>query len=155
MPHDIYVPPARDVGRPANVGDKVVVELQEWDSRHTNPEGEIIEVLGPPDAEGVDMLSVLRQYQLPLHFPKNVLQEARAVGTTVTPEELEGCQHRHQAVDKVQPTAPADVSQRQHREGGDLTGAGKAPLNTLPPTTLARSTPPPAHSPRPTRPPLD
>ncbi len=56
-----------------NVGDKVVVELREWKSRHTNPEGEIIEVLGAPDAEGVDMLSVLRQYNLPLHFPKRVL----------------------------------------------------------------------------------
>ena len=30
-----------------------------------------IEVLGSPDEEGVDMLSVLRQYNLPLHFPKN------------------------------------------------------------------------------------
>src|SRR5260370_1121728 len=136
MPHDIYVPPPRDVGRPANVGDKVVVELQEWESRHTNPEGEIIEVLGLPDAEGVDMLSVLRQYQLPLHFPKNVLQEARAVGTTVTPEELEGWEHRQQAVDKVQPTAAADVSQRQHREGGDLTGSGRVPLKRLAPTNV-------------------
>src|SRR5258706_162951 len=77
MPHDIYVPEPRDVGRPANVGDKVVVELQEWETRNANPEGEIIEVLGSPDTEGVDMLSVLRQYQLPLHFPKNVLAEAR------------------------------------------------------------------------------
>jgi ribonuclease R len=90
MPHDIYVPPPRDVGRPANVGDKVVVELHEWETRHTNPEGEIIEVLGSPDEEGVDMLSVLRQYSLPLHFPKNVLQEARSIGTTVQPQELAG-----------------------------------------------------------------
>ncbi|MSU20267.1 MAG: ribonuclease R [Pedosphaera sp.] len=79
IPHDVYVPPARDVGRPANIGDKVVVELREWASRHTNPEGEIIEVLGAPDEEGVDMLSVLRQYDLPLHFAKNVLQEANAM----------------------------------------------------------------------------
>jgi ribonuclease R len=90
MPHDIYVPPPRDVGRPANVGDKVVVELHEWETRNANPEGEIIEVLGAPDEEGVDMLSVLRQYSLPLHFPKNVLQEARAIGTTVEPHELAG-----------------------------------------------------------------
>src|SRR5260221_928208 len=83
MPHDIYVPESRDLGRRPNVGDKVVVELQEWKPRHTNPEGEIIEVLGPADAEGVDMLSVLRQYQLPLHFPKNVLTEARAIGISV------------------------------------------------------------------------
>ena len=78
-PHDIYVPPARDVGRPAQVGDKVVVELRDWQSRHTNPEGEITEVLGAPDEEGVDMLSVLRHYDLPLRFPTKVLQEARSL----------------------------------------------------------------------------
>src|ERR1019366_1243124 len=81
--HDIYVTPPRDTGRPAQLGDKVVVELREWASRHANPEGEIIEVLGPPDAEGVDMLSVIRQYKLVLHFPKRVLQEAQAGGTEV------------------------------------------------------------------------
>src|SRR4051812_7223274 len=90
IPHDIYVPEPRDVGRPAQVGDKVVVELREWESRHTNPEGEIIEVLGAPDEEGVDMLSVLRHYQLPLHFPKPALAEARSFGTTVKAEELKG-----------------------------------------------------------------
>jgi ribonuclease R len=90
IPQDIYVPEPRDVGRPARVGDKVVVELREWQSRHTNPEGEIIEVLGAPDAEGVDMLSVLRQYDLPLHFPKPVLHEARAIGTTIHARDLVG-----------------------------------------------------------------
>ncbi|MFN7140173.1 MAG: ribonuclease R family protein, partial [Limisphaerales bacterium] len=79
IPHDIYVPPPKDVGRPAYPGDKVVVELLSWESRHTNPEGEIIEVLGSPDEEGVDMLSVLRHYELPLHFPKPVLHEANAI----------------------------------------------------------------------------
>jgi ribonuclease R len=82
IPHDIYVPPARDTGRPARLGDKVVVELKAWESRHTNPEGEIIEVLGAPDAEGVDMLSVLRQYNLPLHFPKGALHDAAALART-------------------------------------------------------------------------
>ena len=87
---DIYVPPPSDVGRPARVGDKVVVELREWTSRHTNPEGEIIEVLGPPNAEGVDMLSVIRQYNLPLHFPKRVLHEARSFGREINPAEITG-----------------------------------------------------------------
>ena len=88
IPHDVYVPPPRDVGRPARVGDKVVVELREWVSRQANPEGEIVEVLGAADAEGVDMLSVLRQYDLPLHFPKAVLAEAHAIGSTVDLRDL-------------------------------------------------------------------
>jgi ribonuclease R len=90
IPHDILVPEPRDVGRPAHIGDKVVVELREWESRHTNPEGEIVEVLGAPDEEGVDMLSVLRQYDLPLHFPKPVLAEANAIGKIVDPRDEAG-----------------------------------------------------------------
>ncbi|HEV2692338.1 MAG TPA: ribonuclease R [Verrucomicrobiae bacterium] len=90
MPHDVLVPPARDVGRPARVGDKVVVELHEWEWRNSNPEGEIVEVLGAPDAEGVDMLSVLRQYDLPLHFPKGVLAEAHAIGSAVSEKDFAG-----------------------------------------------------------------
>jgi ribonuclease R len=90
IPHDILVPEPRDVGRPAHVGDKVVVELRDWESRNTNPEGEIIEVLGAPGEEGVDMLSVLRQYDLPLHFPKAVLHEAHAIGSTVQPHDTAG-----------------------------------------------------------------
>jgi ribonuclease R len=88
--HDILVPPARDVGRPAHIGDKVVVELREWEWRNSNPEGEIVEVLGAPDEEGVDMLSVLRQYNLPLHFPKAVLHEAHAIGSVVHENDLAG-----------------------------------------------------------------
>lgn len=96
IPHDIYVPEPHDVGRPARIGDKVVVELREWESRHTNPEGEIVEVLGAPDAEGVDMLAVLRQYELALHFPKPVLHEANVIGSTVHPRDVVGrvdCRH--------------------------------------------------------------
>ena len=85
LPHDIYVSPPRDTGRPARVGDKVVVQLLPWESRHANPEGEILEVLGPEDQEGVDMLSVLRQYNLSLHFPKNVLREADLIARARLP----------------------------------------------------------------------
>ncbi len=88
--HDILVPEPRDVGRPARVGDKVVVELREWASRQAAPEGVVVEVLGAPDAEGVDMLSVLRQYDLPLHFPKEVLAEANAIGATLEPNDFAG-----------------------------------------------------------------
>ncbi|MFM2177073.1 MAG: hypothetical protein RL015_1171 [Verrucomicrobiota bacterium] len=95
LPSAIHVPEARDVGRKPNLGDKVVVEILSWESRYTPPEGEIIEVLGAPDAEGVDMLSVLRHYDLPLHFPKNVLAEANSIAKSrpdnqPSPEEIQG-----------------------------------------------------------------
>lgn len=109
IPHDIYVPEPHDVGRKPLVGDKVVVELTEWESRHTNPEGEIIEVLGAPDAEGVDMLSVLRQYNLPLHFPKKTLDEAQVIGTEVRSEEHAGREDcRSHAVITIDPDDAKD-----------------------------------------------
>lgn len=91
IPHDIYV----TAPRASNVGDKVVVELRAWESRHTNPEGEIVETLGPADARGVDMLSILRQYNLPGQFPKKALAEATAIARerpndAVEPSELSG-----------------------------------------------------------------
>ena len=120
IPHDIYVPPARDVGRPARIGDKVVVELREWQSRHTNPEGEIVEVLGPPDAEGVDMLSVLRHYDLPLQFPKAALQEARGFGDQVTPAEINGrTDCRSQQVITIDPDDAKDFDDAIYLERAD------------------------------------
>lgn len=87
---EIYVELPRDVGRAARDGDKVVVELSKWESPHANPEGTIVEVLGPPTKEGVDMLSVLRQYDLPLKFPRKVLQEVKKFGSTVQESDLVG-----------------------------------------------------------------
>src|SRR6058998_868243 len=90
--HDIYVHPERDQqpGTSANVGDKVVVRLEPWESRHVNPEGEIIEVLGPASAPGIDMLSIIRKYHLPAEFPKDVLDQAERISERINARQLEG-----------------------------------------------------------------
>jgi ribonuclease R len=94
IPHEIYVSAPRGGARAPRVGDKVVVALREWKDRSTNPEGDVLEVLGAPDAQGVDMLSVLRQYDLGSDFPRKVLQEARAVGAEVRARDLAGREDR-------------------------------------------------------------
>lgn len=90
--HNIYVRPptaresgAAPVARVENPqpGDKVVVRVHEWKSRHVNPEGEIIEWLGPAQAPGVDMLSIIRKHGLPTEFPAAVLREAERISETV------------------------------------------------------------------------
>jgi ribonuclease R len=90
--HDIYVRGDTDQGLPtrASLGDKVVVRLEAWESRHVNPEGEIIEVLGPASAPGVDMLSILRKYHLPAEFPKDVLDQAEPISEKIDQRQLEG-----------------------------------------------------------------
>ncbi|HYG23929.1 MAG TPA: ribonuclease R [Verrucomicrobiae bacterium] len=118
--HDIVVSPPRDVGRPARAGDKVVVELRDWESRNANPEGDIVEVLGAPDAEGVDMLSVLRQYDLPLHFPKPVLNEARLIGNTVDARDFRGrVDCRQQLVITIDPDDAKDFDDAIYLESAE------------------------------------
>src|SRR5437588_487872 len=105
--HDVYVRPVAAVydrrgrGAPkedrrpqtaATVGDKVVVRLDAWESRHVNPEGEIIEVLGPATAPGIDMLSIIRKYHLPAEFPKDVLNQAERISEQIDTRQLEGRQ---------------------------------------------------------------
>jgi ribonuclease R len=72
------------------IGDKVVVRLEAWESRHVNPEGEIIEVLGPASAPGIDMLSIIRKYHLPTEFPMDVLDQAKGIPETVDARQFEG-----------------------------------------------------------------
>ena len=86
--HDIYVHPEQTTPtkRP-EVGDKVVVRLENWEQRHVNPEGKIIEVLGPAAATGVDMLSIVRKFHLPEEFPRPVMQAARDIPEVVDEEE--------------------------------------------------------------------
>ena len=90
--HNVYVqiPPQPPLPKTPSRGDKVVVRLEPWESRHVNPEGQIIEVLGPSSAPGVDMLSIIRKYHLPTEFPRNVLEEAQEIPETVSEEMCEG-----------------------------------------------------------------
>ncbi|HXM74238.1 MAG TPA: ribonuclease R, partial [Chthoniobacterales bacterium] len=83
--HNVYVQP-----NGAAVGNKVVVRLDSWESRHVNPEGTIVEVLGRADAPGVEILSIVRSYHLPLDFPKGVLDEANQIPKIVDARMLEG-----------------------------------------------------------------
>ena len=85
--HNVYVTPKQ---AEATVGDKVVVRLEVWESRHVNPEGEIIEVLGSASAPGVDMLSIIRKYHLPTEFPRDVLKQADQISEKIDAQQLEG-----------------------------------------------------------------
>ncbi len=85
IPYDISVPPPPES---ATLGQKVVVELKDWPDRRKAPEGIITEVLGAPDAPGVDLLSIIRKHDLPTSFPEAVEQEAADISAQVPPEEI-------------------------------------------------------------------
>jgi ribonuclease R len=117
--HDVYVRPETEqrLERPANVGDKVVVRLEPWESRHVNPEGEIIEVLGAASTPGVDVLSIIRKYHLPTEFPRNVLDQAERISETIDSAQLDGREDlRKQFIVTIDPDDARDFDDAIHVE---------------------------------------
>src|SRR5213080_90792 len=121
--HDIYVRPIAAVQEDrrsetaATVGDKVVVRLDDWQSRHVNPEGEIIEVLGPASAPGVDVLSVIRKYHLPTEFSSDVLGQAERIPETVDAQQIAGREDlRNQFIVTIDPDDARDFDDAIHVE---------------------------------------
>ena len=85
LQHNLYLSGDLLGGKP---GEKVVASLDRWENRHTQPEGHLLEVLGPMTAPGVDILSIIRKHQLPTEFPPEVLTEASSFEGTVREEDL-------------------------------------------------------------------
>ena len=113
--HDVYVGSVAAVSNDresedaANVGDKVVVRLGAWESRHVNPEGEIIEVLGPAAAPGVDMLSIIRKYHLPTEFPRDALEQVSRIPENIDARQLVGREDlRNQFIVTIDPDDARD-----------------------------------------------
>lgn len=84
---DIYV--AEDVSKDAQPGDKVVVRITEWPSRHLSPEGEVTEILGKEGDPKVDLRSIIYQFKLPHVFGQKVLKETKQMPHAVSEEEIQ------------------------------------------------------------------
>lgn len=85
VPRDVYIPQGKTMG--ARPGAKVVAVIDEWQSPNLNPEGHIIEVLGKSGEVRAEMAAVAREFQLPLHFPREVEQEAESIPNEIPEEE--------------------------------------------------------------------
>jgi ribonuclease R len=86
--HSVYVgdPGAKGV----QPDDKVVFEMLRFPTVDDRGEGVITEVLGPRGRPGVDLLSVIRAFNLPDSFPEDALEEARDAAAAFRESDLDG-----------------------------------------------------------------
>ena len=70
---DIFISKENSMG--AVTGHKVVAEITIYGDDTKNPEGKVIEILGHVNDPGVDILSVIREYDLPVDFPEDVYEQ--------------------------------------------------------------------------------
>ena len=68
---------------------KVVVEITKQATQEKKPEGKIVEVIGGVNEAGVDMLSLIKEYDLSYKFPEEVAKEAKLVEQEVNPKDIE------------------------------------------------------------------
>ena len=79
---DIFVLAEKAKG--AVTGHKVVVEFTSYGGAGKKPEGKIVEILGHANDPGVDILSIVRSFDLPTEFPEKVMNQAERVAKTVS-----------------------------------------------------------------------
>ena len=85
---DIFI--SRENTKGAVTGHKVVVEITDYGEDRRNPEGRVIEILGHINDPGVDILSVIRRYELAVEFPEEVYAEIEHLGTEVAEADKKG-----------------------------------------------------------------
>lgn len=88
LPCDIFVPIERSKG--AVNGHKVVVELTSYGADNKNPEGKIVEILGHINDPGVDIMSIVKSYELPTTFGEKVMNQVERVAKDVSEADMFG-----------------------------------------------------------------
>ena len=83
---DIFIS-KKNFGKARN-NQKVLVKITKYPKKGKNAEGKIVEVLGKIDEAGVDMLSLIKEHNLPDEFPEPVLEEARRCGNKVDKKDI-------------------------------------------------------------------
>ena len=83
---DIFIS-KKNFGKARN-NHKVLVKITKYAIKDKKAEGKIIEVLGGINEAGVDMLSLIKEYDLPSEFPKPVILEAKSKKNKVDEKDI-------------------------------------------------------------------
>lgn len=86
MPYDIFIP--KEKLKDAQTGQKVITKITDWPEHSNNPFGEIIQVLGQPGDNNVEMQAILADNDFPLSFPKAVEQVAEKINVEIPADEF-------------------------------------------------------------------
>ena len=83
---DIYI--SKKNSKKIKNRQKVVVEITKFPQGNKSAEGKIVEILGNVNEAGVDMLSLVKEYDLPYEFPIFVLEEAKNIKQEVAKKDI-------------------------------------------------------------------
>jgi ribonuclease R len=82
MPYDIFIA-QKDLKKAKN-GQKVIARITDWPANMKNPNGEVVEVLGNPGVNEVEMHAILAEFELPYRFPEELDGLASKISEKIT-----------------------------------------------------------------------
>lgn len=85
---DVFVPSERSKG--AVSGHKVVCEITDYGKNNRKPEGKITEILGHVNDPGVDIMSIVKGYELPVEFSEKIMRQVENVSNEVSEADTAG-----------------------------------------------------------------
>ncbi len=85
---DIFIP--KECSKGALDGHKVVVELTSYGDERRKPEGKVVEILGSINDPSVDIMSIVRNFDLPTEFGEKVMNQASRVPDEVHEADMVG-----------------------------------------------------------------
>ena len=85
---DIFIP--QEFMNGAVEGSKVVASISDYGSQSKNPQGKVTEVLGHIDDPGVDIMSIIKAYDLPVEFPESVKKALNDIPDIVSEKDKAG-----------------------------------------------------------------
>ncbi len=86
MNTDIYV--SKKNSKKAKNNQKVVVQITKYPQSNKSAEGKIIEIIGHINQAGVDMLSLIKEYNLSYEFPEKVIEEAKSLKQEIAKKDI-------------------------------------------------------------------
>lgn len=124
MPYDIFVA-FEDIKEEAQDGDKVVVKVVDWPTRHNqSPIGVITTVLGQAGTSDIEMKSILINNGFDLEFSEEVLAESESLSDTITEADLAERRDMREittfTIDPVDAKDFDDALSYQELENGDI-----------------------------------
>ncbi len=85
---DIFI--AKEHSLDAVTGHKVVVKLTSYGEKGKKPEGEVIEIIGHINDPGTDIMSIVKDFDLPVEFSEKILRQAANVSKEVSQADMQG-----------------------------------------------------------------
>ena len=83
---DIFISKKNTKG--ARNGQKVLVELTKQPFQNRKAEGKVIEIIGDENQAGIDMLCIIKEFELPEKFPKEVKNELNYIRQKIDKKDI-------------------------------------------------------------------